>query len=60
MALKTRLDGRSEENNRLAIKNSDDKVIAIIKMSDQVSTTLSIETKEGFHIEKANGWSSKR
>ena len=34
--LKTRLDGRSEENNTLLIKDQDDNIIATIKVANKV------------------------
>ncbi len=59
MSLKTRLDGRSKDNNSLQIKDDDGKVIVEIKVLDKVSTTLDIVTAQGLHIEKPNGWRSK-
>mgnify|MGYP003599136096 CR=1 FL=1 len=59
MALRTRLDSRSDGNNRLAIVDADGAVIAIIKaVSDKVE--VDITTATGLHIEKPNGFSSKR
>ena len=60
MSLKTRLDGRSENNNSFQIKNNEDQVIAEIKIVDNLGTTLEISTQEGLHIEKPNGWNSKQ
>jgi len=58
MSLKTRLDGRSEDNNSFQIKDKDGQVIAEIKLVDNLGSTLEISTQEGLHIEKPNGWSS--
>lgn len=59
MSLKTRLDGRTEENSSIEIKNSQGEVIASIKLLDSSGATLEISTEEGLYIEKPNGWSSK-
>lgn len=60
MALKTRLDQRSEGNNRLAIVDSaTGNIIATISaVSSKVE--IEIDTAPGLHIEKPNGFSSKR
>ena len=57
--LKTRLDGRSEENSSFQIKDKDNNVLATVKVLDTSSTTLEIDTLDGLHISKPNGWSSK-
>ena len=59
MSLKTRLDGRSEDNNSFQIKNNEGQVIAEIKLSDNIGSTLEITTQVGLYIEKPNGWNSK-
>jgi len=59
MSLKTRLDGRSTDNSSLSIVDENGNLVAEIKVLDKSSTTLEITTKEGLHIEKPNGWSSK-
>ena len=59
MSLKTRLDGRTEENASFQIVDSQGHVIASIKLLDCSGSTLEIATEEGLHIEKPNGWSSK-
>ena len=59
MSLKTRLDPRSEGNNRLYIKDKDGFIIAKIKMLGDKGNTLEISTDDGMYIEKPNGWSSK-
>tara|TARA_R110002096_G_scaffold31707_1_gene92736 strand:- start:503 stop:697 length:195 start_codon:yes stop_codon:yes gene_type:complete len=58
MSLKTRLDGRSEDNNLLQLKDSDGKVLAEIKLLDNQSITLEVATDVEIHVEKNNGWSS--
>lgn len=60
MALKTRLDKRSEGNQKLAIVNSTTgEVIAMIEaVSNKVE--LEVSTMEGTHVEKPNGFTSKR
>ena len=59
MALKTRLDSRSKENNQLQIVGGNGEVLATITLDDPNSVVLSIETVAGLHIAKPNGWSSK-
>ena len=57
--INTRLDNRSEQNDRLYIKDAEGNVLAeIISASPRCS--LKITTKEGLHIEKPNGYTSKR
>jgi len=58
MSLKTRLDGRSEDNNSFQIKNIEGEVIAEITLTDNFGSTLEISTGQGLYIEKPNGWSS--
>lgn len=60
MTLKTRLDGRSEQNSSFLLKDSQGKVIAKIKAIDHSGSTLEVTTEEGHYIEKPNGWNSKR
>lgn len=59
MSLKTRLDPRSEDNNRFYIKDCKGFVVAIIKMLGDKGSTLEVSTDDGMYIEKPNGWSSK-
>jgi hypothetical protein len=59
MSLKTRLDGRSEENSSFQIKNPDGVVLAEIKLLGESGSTLEISTLDGLFIEKPNGWSSQ-
>lgn len=60
MSLRTRLDGRSEENSSFKIVDENGEVIAEIVLVDRAGVTLGIHTKEGLHIEKPTGWKSKR
>ena len=59
MSLKTRLDGRSEDNSGFKIKDENGDVVAKVDVLSNATTTLNISTKEGLHIEKANGFKSK-
>lgn len=60
MALQTRLDQRSEGNNRMAFVNSEtgEIIATITAVSNKVE--VEIETANGIHIEKPNGFTSKR
>lgn len=60
MSLKTRLDQRSGGNNRFLIVDSatGEVVARISAVSSKVE--VEIETAPGLHIEKPNGFSSKR
>ncbi len=60
MSLKTRLDGRSKDNNLIVLKDRDGKVVAEFKLLDSQSVTLEVSTDSGHYVEKNNGWSSKR
>ena len=59
MSLKTRLDGRSEDNNLFMIKDVDGLVLAKVTLLGNTSSTLEIETLNGLYLEKNNGWDSK-
>jgi hypothetical protein len=59
MSLKTRLDGRSEDNASFKIKDADGCVLAEIRLMDSTSATLEVNTIEPLYIEKVNGWNSK-
>lgn len=60
MSLKTRLDGRSEENASFEIKDSQGEVLATVKLLDSTGTTLEVSTADGMYIEKPSGWSSQK
>lgn len=60
MSLKTRLDGRSEDNNSFQILNAEGEVLAEIKLTDNFGSTLEISTEPGLYIKKPNGWNSKQ
>lgn len=57
--LSTRLDFRSADNDRLTIVDAQGEVIAEI-IATSSNCALKISTKEGLHIEKPNGFRSKR
>ncbi len=59
MSLKTRLDGRSNNNASFKIKDAWGKEIAEIKVLNDTSVNLNIETLEGHYIEKPSGWKSE-
>jgi hypothetical protein len=59
MGLKTRLDGRSNDNSSLNIMNSKGEVLAEISLLDMQGVTLDISTSAGMYIEKPSGWNSK-
>lgn len=59
MSLKTRLDGRSKDNDLFRIKDSQGNIIATVKVLDDSGSTLEVTTQKGLHIDKPNGWSSK-
>jgi len=59
MGLKTRLDGRSQENNSFKIKDAEGREVAEIKLLDLSGVTLEVSTELGLFIEKPSGWCSK-
>jgi hypothetical protein len=60
MGLKTRLDGRSEDNSSFTIRNEKGEIVAKIELLDSSGVTLEVTTEEGSYIQKPNGWNSKR
>ncbi len=60
MGLKTRLDGRSQDNNSFKIKDAEGKEVAEIKLLDPNGVTLEVSTESGLYIQKPSGWSSQR
>ena len=58
MSLKTRLDGRSKNNNTLYLKDSQGNIIGQITLLDSQSVNLEVVTRKDYTIEKNNGWSS--
>ena len=60
MAIKTRLDKRSEGNNQLAIVDSETGKILVTVEAVSSKIELEINTVAGLHIEKPNGFSSRR
>lgn len=59
MSLKTRLDGRSEDNASFNIVDEAGEVVAVIRLLDRSGVTLEIATADGLHIVKPSGWSSE-
>lgn len=59
MSLKTRLDGRSEDNASFKVLNEAGEVLAIIRLIDKSGVTLEIATADGLYIEKPSGWNSE-
>lgn len=57
--INTRLDNRSETNNRLFVKDAEGNILAEI-VADSPRCSLKITTREDLHIEKPNGYTSKR
>ena len=60
MALKTRLDGRSPDNNSFKIVDAIGTVVVEVKLLGKAGTTLEINTCEGLHVRKPSGWDSRR
>lgn len=60
MSLKTRLDGRSKDNNSFMLKDSQGNDIAKVRAIDSNGLTLEITTIKGHYIEKPSGWNSKQ
>ena len=58
MSLKTRIDGRSEDNNLLLLKDRDGNILAEVKILDSQSVNLEVSTRSDLYVEKNNGWSS--
>ena len=58
MSLKTRIDGRSEDNNLLLLKDRDGNILAEVKVLDSQSVNLEVSTRSDLYVEKNNGWSS--
>ena len=59
MPLITRLDSRSIDNDSLSILDEQGNTLAVISCNSS-KAELSIDTIEGLHIEKPNGFSSKK
>ena len=59
MSLKTRLDGRSENNSSFQIIDKEGNDVATLTYLGSNSITLEVRTIDDFHIEKPSGWSSK-
>ena len=59
MSLRTRLDGRSKDNDRLIVKNTKGEVLVEVTLLGASSSTIEINTKDGLFLEKPNGWNTK-
>lgn len=59
LSLKTRLSGKSPNNNKVYIRDESGNTIATILLTGDISCTLDIKTIDSLHMEKDNGWSSK-
>lgn len=59
MPLLTRLDSRSEDNSTLAIKDGQGCIVAVVACKSG-KAELAVTTADGLHIEKPNGFSSKK
>jgi len=59
MPIITRLDGRSELNKEVSLVDKEGNVIATFTATCS-KVELAIATAQGFHIEKPNGFSSKK
>lgn len=58
MPLITRINSLSKDNNMLQIKNEAGEVLATITPTN--SCELAVETIDTLHVEKPNGFSSKK
>lgn len=58
--LKTRIDGKSTNNNSLSIVDEQGEVVAQITVENNVGVTLNINTRPDLHICKPNGWTSNK
>ena len=58
MSLKTRIDGRSENNNTIYLKDRQGNIVGQIVTLDRQSINLEVITHKDYYIEKKNGWSS--
>ena len=59
MSIVTRIDGRSMDNNHVHIVDKEGFILATI-VARGGKTELEVRTSPHFHIEKANGFSSKK
>lgn len=60
MALKTRLDSRSDGNKSFKVKDADGKSLVEVTLVNNCSTTLEVKTFDGQYIEKPSGWTSNK
>ena len=59
MALKTRLDSRSDNNKSFKVKDIDGNTLVEVALVNNCSATLEVETIDNMYIEKPSGWNSK-
>jgi len=59
MSLKTRIDPRSKNNNKLYVKDSYGNIMLEIEVVDPKGCTLEISCIDGITLSKDNGWESK-
>jgi len=60
MALKTRLDPRTEDNNKFSVVDKEGNILCSVKLLGERSITLELTTTEACYITKESGWSSKK
>ena len=56
--INTRLDSKSESNDRIEIVQNGIVIATVIAQGGRVN--LGIETAEDIHLEKLNGWTSQK
>lgn len=60
MPLRTRLDSRSQSNNKITVVEESTKEVLITIETTTENVALEITTKEGLYIEKPSGWKSRK
>lgn len=60
MALKTRLDSRSENNKSFKVIDTNGKTLVEVALVNNCSATLEVTTAGNMYIEKPNGWTSSK
>jgi len=59
MALNTRLDARSDTNNRVMVHDKEGYVVAIM-YARSPKVELAIEMADGYYLSKPNGFSTQK
>lgn len=59
MTIKTRIDCRSDKNDRIDIRDESGYAIAVVKTTSP-RCELEVETAEPFYVTKPSGYTSKR